>query len=65
MQLSFTDVLRGQNARGRVRVSYFGVRKQVANCRLTLKVFKAKNNLSLMHLNVKNYISPRNNVLRA
>ena len=29
MQVSFTDALRGQNARGRVYLSYLGVRKQV------------------------------------
>ena len=30
-QVSFTDVLRGQNASTRVRLSYLGVRKEAAN----------------------------------
>ena len=32
MQGSFTDVLRGKNARSRVRLSYLDVRKKGANC---------------------------------
>ena len=42
MQVTFTDVLIGWNARGLVCLSYLGVRKEVANCYLTFKVFKGK-----------------------
>ena len=31
-QASLTDVLRGWNARSRVRLSYLGVIKEVTNC---------------------------------
>ena len=51
-QVSFTDVLRGYNARSRVRLSYLDVRTEVANCCLPFKGFKRRNNLQLIYLKV-------------
>ena len=56
MQVTFTDLLRGQNGRSKVNLSYLGVRKKVANWYLPFKGFKGKNTLGMIYLKVKNYI---------
>ena len=45
-------MLRGQDARSKMRMSYSGVRKKVAK-RFRFKYFKAKNTLCLMYLKAK------------
>ena len=57
MQVSFTDVLRGYDARSKVSMIYVGVtKKEVMKCCLRFKVFKAKNTLCLIYLKVKRNI---------
>ena len=57
MQVSFTDVLRGYDARSEVSMIYVGVtKKEVMKCCLRFKVFKAKNTLCLIYLKVKRNI---------
>ena len=51
-EVSFIDVLRGQNARIRVRLSYLDVEKKVVNYCLPFKGFKRRNNPQLIYLKV-------------
>ena len=64
MQVTFTDLLRGQNGRSKVSLSYLGVRKKVANWYLPFKGFKGKNTLGMIYLKVKNYIWPKKRYLK-
>ena len=76
MQVSLTVVLGGWNARRRVHLIHLCVGKKVAHCCINVlekkvahccipfKGFKQKNNQRLIYLKVKNYIKPRNKVLR-
>ena len=47
MQVTFTDMLRGQNARSKMGLSYLGVRKKVSNQCLRFQGFKGKETLTL------------------
>ena len=49
-------MLRGYNAESTVCVSYFDVKKELANCCLPSKGFKGKNNLRLTYLKAKNRV---------
>ena len=42
MQVTFTDVLRGKNARSKMSLNYLGVRKQVVDWCLPFIGFKRK-----------------------
>ena len=49
-------MLRGYNAESTMRLSYLGVRKELANCCLPFKGFKGKINLGLEYLKAKNRV---------
>ena len=50
IKVSFTDVLRGKNARSKVHLSDLGVTKDVAIYCLRFKNCKAKNTIRSMYL---------------
>ena len=64
MQVTFTDVLRGQNFRINVSLRHLGVRKQLENWYLPFKGFNGKRALSLRYLKFKDYFQPKNKLLR-
>ena len=57
-------MLRGYNAESTMRLSYLGVRKELANCCLPFKGFKGKINLGLEYLKAKNRVTRGYNARR-
>ena len=57
-------MLRGYNAESTMRLSYLGVRKELANCCLPFKGFKGKINLRLAYLKAKNRVTRGYNARR-
>ena len=57
-------MLRGYNAESTMRLSYLGVRKELANCCLPFKGFKGKINLRLEYLKAKNRVTRGYNARR-
>ena len=63
MEVGFTKVLSGQDARSKVRMSYFGVRKELVKCCIRFEGFKTKQKhgtrkatLATLYLKIKNNI---------
>ena len=57
-------MLIGYNAESTMRLSYLGVRKELANCCLPFKGFKGKINLGLEYLKAKNRVTRGYNARR-